>query len=637
MLFAHNSLRIVSLAVGLILCTAIAQASNWQSFGGTGSGDWNDPNHWDAGVPDTATETANYTTVINPQNGPHTIALNEAMYPGGLVSGSITFNTGNVGIGNTRFIQIDAKGVNSPLSWTVGSATAPGKMNFRRHMLNLDNVQLNFAGTPGSTPLTLAGVTESLTPNPQEWNLDATNSTVSILAAPAGATDAGISVTSGGGMRMNGGTLTVTNAAQDAKISILGVEGSFHSRLNLKDTQLTTNAFEVTGTGNFTFDGTNAVGPSSISNQLLVTAGEVNLAGGTLNAGSVSMNFPNTNNTGTVNVTGATLNVTGAFDIQSTSTTPVGAFPSTLNISAGTVSAAGMEVGGSSADKGAFGINLSGSGSLAVSGTLLLGYDLASNRHGAGTIVMTGGSLGASTLKVGAARGSNPNSRGYYEQTGGSSSFGSVVLNRDDLTPSGYGTQQFVVGAGATMNITGAGFSQIGTGDWHADDTPGNLDFSGKLVFNPSSPITQTLLAFGDDQGVYELIADDLTPAILDNYGIGTLDLSHLNGSEKLWVSAAGNFATNALYVNALVGLSSGNVADLLDSPIDIFYNTAHSPGLLGLTYQLNSGGSLVPLTAIVPAPEPSSSLLLSLGSLALLGSTRRRLARGKVKLGQGL
>lgn len=629
----HNSLRIVGLMAGLIVCATAAEAATWQAFGGTGSGNWNDPNHWDtANAPDTVSETAQLTLVITSPPGPHIITVYDLMYPSGLTTGSITFNTGGTLVSNARFTEIQATGTSSTLNWTVGDVATPGRLNMYRHQLTLNNVNMNFAGTSVGAAILLSGLANGLTPPvAQDWNLDATNSTISITNAPVGTNFPGIAV-QGGAMRMTGGTLTVTNGSNNGQILVDVADGTTGNRsvLTLSGSQMTTNSFVVSNTGIFNFNGTGAAGPSSITGTLEVRAGEANLVGGTLNVGSALLNFPTTTASGTINVTGATLNVTGGFDIKSTASTPTAAFPNALNISAGSVNAASMEAGGTSLEKSAYSVNLSGTGSLALAGTLLLGFDDFSGRHGAGTVVMTGGSLSASSLIVGAAIDATPNSLGFYEQTGGTSTFGSVVLNRDNTTPSGYGTQEFVVGAGATMNITGAGFSKVGTGDWHVDDTPGNLNFNGKLVFNPSSAITQTLLAFGKEEGEYELYADDLTPAILGNYGVGTLDVSNLNGSEKLFVSAAGNFATNALYVNALVGLSSGNVTTLLDSPINIYYNTAYSPGLLGLTYQLTSGGELIPLTALVPAAEPNSLLLLSLGSLALVGRSRRRLARAK-------
>lgn len=83
----------------------------------------------------------------------------------------------------------------------------------------------------------------------------------------------------------------------------------------------------------------------------------------------------------------------------------------------------------------------------------------------------------------------------------------------------------------------------------------------------------------------------------------------------------AGNFATNALYVNALLGLTPAEVALNLDSLINIYYNPAASPALLAQTFALNSGGSLIPLFSV---SEPSTAVLLMLG-IALLGRRSRR------------
>ena len=213
------------------------------------------------------------------------------------------------------------------------------------------------------------------------------------------------------------------------------------------------------------------------------------------------------------------------------------------------------------------------------------------------------------------------NSVGYYEQTGGVAEFGSIQLSRDHNSNLGYGTKEFVVGPNAELRITGAGFSQFGQGDWNVDDGPDTLDFSGKIVFDPSALTSQTLLAFGKElTGARPDTPEDIAFVIQDNYGIGTLDLSGLDGSEVLNVLPSFNELDNALYVGALIGVTDISVTDHLDSAINIYYSASLSPLLNRQTFQLNSGGLLIPL---IPVPEPSSLLLVAMG--AVVGITRRR------------
>jgi len=94
----------------------------------------------------------------------------------------------------------------------------------------------------------------------------------------------------------------------------------------------------------------------------------------------------------------------------------------------------------------------------------------------------------------------------------------------------------------------------------------------------------------------------------------------------------AGNNTPDALYVGTLLGalLSGGQVSNIYGNGLDIYYN----PYLAGLTYQLDAGGSLMPVLpdsggALYisglgdPPPDPTplpSTVWLLLSGLAVLG-----------------
>jgi hypothetical protein len=199
---------------------------------------------------------------------------------------------------------------------------------------------------------------------------------------------------------------------------------------------------------------------------------------------------------------------------------------------------------------------------------------------------MSGGTLSCGSLIV----GRSANADGYYKQTGGTATIGNTVtLYTESAT---YGTRQFVVATNATLILNGPGFVKSGTNAWPSSLlTPGNLDFSGTCVFDPAPGVTNmSLLAFGDDVG-------PAREGLALPFALGTLDISALDGAERLTVKAAGNELTNALYVARLPGLTPAAAAAQLNSALTIYYDPDASPTLgQGLSINLTGGGRLVAL-----------------------------------------
>jgi hypothetical protein len=196
---------------------------------------------------------------------------------------------------------------------------------------------------------------------------------------------------------------------------------------------------------------------------------------------------------------------------------------------------------------------------------------------------MSGGTLSCRSLTV----GRSANADGYYKQTGGTTTIGNAIsLLTESAT---YGTRQFVVSTNATLILKGPGFVKSGATAWSTNLwNPGNLDFSGTFIFDPAPGVTNmNLLAFGQNVGATRVGLDS-------PYAMGTLDLSALDGAEKLTILAAGNEPTNALYVGRMTGLTPAAAAAQLNSALTIYYDPDTSPELgPGLSISLTGGGLL--------------------------------------------
>jgi hypothetical protein len=127
-----------------------------------------------------------------------------------------------------------------------------------------------------------------------------------------------------------------------------------------------------------------------------------------------------------------------------------------------------------------------------------------------------------------------------------------------------------------------------GTGAWSTNLlTTVNLNFAGRTVYDPAAGVTvQTNFAFGQDLG-------PVIEGMTNFAAAGTWDLSALDGSEKLRVVAAGNFATNAVYLNAITGLTAGTAASRLESAVNLYYDPRRSGALGVQDIALTGGGHL--------------------------------------------
>jgi len=256
-------------------------------------------------------------------------------------------------------------------------------------------------------------------------------------------------------------------------------------------------------------------------------------------------------------------------------------------------------------------LNVNG-GSLTVEGLLRLGQQgHALSRRGAGLLNMSDGTLDVQDLAIGSAGGSR--SDGLYHQTGGVATIHDEIRMMTE-NPDGFGTQQLVVGSGATMVMTGTGFTVPVAGDWSSGLlTTDNLSFAGTLRFSPSSSITQNLLVFGEELG------ENMAGLAASNFFVGTLDLRDLVAQDAtLNLLEAENFTTNALYVDSLLMDSPVDPGAFFAGDINVYYNPATSD-ITG-TWAFGSGDGM-----LIMIPEPGTVLLMAAGGLLLMSRARRR------------
>lgn len=599
----------LSAALALIVAEPIqAETLNWVT---NSSGNWNAPARWiTANVPDTVTEFASILS-LGGTTGPYSVTNDGTMYPAGLTNGGLYIGNASYATA-TRGMYLVA----SNLDWTMGDAANPGNFLSRYAYVQFNQVTLNLQGARSDSALNLINSGEG-----KEWSLVATNSTITITngvakdsdTAPAalllsgnygdktGATTPGISMTGGG--------LTVINNTTNAAIQIQGgyIFGGITSRvarLWLKDTTLTADKLFLLSSCHFRFDAASASGNSRISNELryYTGGGRVDLLSGALTIGkiTVAINCAVSNapleQAAFLNVSGATVNVSGDLEWSS------GGFhdnnaPWEIKVWSGSLLAGKLLIGGKNVPRGQYAMYLYG-GTVAVSNDLWLGWYSAATRHGSGLVEMSGGTLSCATLLV----GRSANADGYYKQTGGTTTIGNAVsLLTESAT---YGTRQFVVSTNATLILKGPGFVKSGATAWSTNLwNPGNLDFSGTFILDPAPGVTNvSLLAFGKDGGA---VRNGLTNACT----MGVLDLSALDGLERLTVLAAGNETTNALYVGRITGLTPAAAAAQLTSALTIYYDPDTSPELgPGLSISLTGGGLL---TALPSGRSPGVLMLI--------------------------
>ena len=235
-------------------------------------------------------------------------------------------------------------------------------------------------------------------------------------------------------------------------------------------------------------------------------------------------------------------------------------------------------------------------GNTTCSGSIQVG-NAGSSDKAHGIYTQTGGQLSCMTTFVGAHAPPNGGG-GYFNLSGGTNTVKVLQLYTDDTATNAnnFGTRQFVVGTNAVMRFNGAGMQATGTNGWLMNFSAATNDFGtpGAIVYDPSGVSTQTLLAFARDEG------QDFS-MMTSNTAIGTLDLTGLDGVEKLVVQAASNETVNAVYVDNLVGLSDTEAAAHVDSALNIYYNKLKSVEMNRMRISLAGGGALIPLPKIPP------------------------------------
>lgn len=102
------------------------------------------------------------------------------------------------------------------------------------------------------------------------------------------------------------------------------------------------------------------------------------------------------------------------------------------------------------------------------------------------------------------------------------------------------------------------------------------------------------------------------------------MDPAAVDGDEKLTVIGAGNYGSNALYVNNRLGLDLTTDSPTLKHvlrALDIYYNANLNTYLMGAPYDLVGGGQLLGFWV----PEPGSFALPALAARALASHRRTR------------
>lgn len=613
---------IVTLACAVALSAARAPAATvtWvrdaDSNNVVESGDWNQASNWSSGtVPGSAGHTNDDVRLDkDPLGGgaaAYTVAVGRSMFPSGLKVRSL--NSDNGDRSPQQIINAAGDSMAQPLVIEIGNSgevfTSPAIYLGDRDHLELRYVDLNILGTYTNQNAimfnSIAGGASGLN------SLDSHISVEDIVEHGAVPTY-GLGLGEDRYVTMVG---TATGASFSS--SFIMPDGTFRmgGTKQCRSVLLTNTLFEVKRLSlasvepgrEFALDNAELNATSVIHEAISILHETVRLAGGNVRAGGIRWERAYAAVTATIAVNG------GRVDVETDGGSPglinMGYISGAgndhdgtrwlLDISGGSVSAGDAELGfkdtgDSAALREKRRLRLSGPASLTLSGTLRLGRHTGNDPQypGSGLFEMSGGTLQAAHIDVGqsAAGVKGP---GYYCQTGGIATItGALTLaQRGSASVSGHygGAREFVV-SNATMVLTGTGFdTNVGaTPDW---TTLSNLNVFGTFVFDPSTVVTQGMLAFGLDMGVTDAGWN------ATNAAVETLDLSGYDTSgQLLQVVGAQNVIPNALYVRTLSGLTGAEVGDYLDSDINIYYLARNSPDLNGLTYDLASGGKLIPL-----------------------------------------
>ncbi len=560
--------------LGVILCALFlltsspAQAADTTWTGG--SGDWNVPGNWDAGVPgagynaylthsDALDRTVSY---ISPSLVPlDTLTINVT---GGL-GGTMTLSQGQDSLSaNYEYIGLHGTGdfTQSGGTHTVGSYLFLGISSDGSGGYNLSGGSLSgnyeYIGNSGTGDFTQSGGTHTVGNSlalgrhfGSNGSYDLSNGDLMV----GGATYIGKSGT--GAFTQTGGTHTVGGNLY------LGDGGS--GTYDLINGDLTVASNEYIGNGGmatfFQSGGTHAVlGNEVITGNYALAGGGHSVAGAEAMDGLYAQDGGN-------HVVGGTETISGIYDLSGGTYSVTGTITNigTLNYSGGDLTADITNAGG---------FNLSGSGTRTVTGDV-------TNDAGA-TIKVT------NTTAVFTGTFTN---NGAYISDPSDNYFADLAIGAD-----GY----LAGGAGDTFHISGdLTSSSAQAALW---DTAGaSLLFTGSSVHD----FSLTGLEMGASPDGY-----------VDNFAWGSIFMDSLSGLNLL-----GTPGLNALYVGAFqLEDELLQIASITGNGLNIYYKPwlAENAYLLSSTYALAGGGELAPV------PEPASLFLLGSGLFGLLGFKRK-------------
>jgi hypothetical protein len=284
-----------------------------------------------------------------------------------------------------------------------------------------------------------------------------------------------------------------------------------------------------------------------------------------------------------------------------------------------TITLAGGSITGTANSSGfAFGTNLRGYGSISTPVTILANGSLAVS---GGTMAINNTTLnnvGGAT--IGIAAGSTMQVNNSTVNWGNFTNNGAYISD-----PS---TQTFDV-----LTVAAGGYIQASAGDKYKIQSNFINNSTQNILWNTNAAELDLITKGTTTTHAMALAGADFGQNILgftNNFAWGTLDLT----GQTLTLSD-GNTTTlgGALYVGKILGL---NISDLLVTDIsssnglNIYYLPDFNPDLDGLTYNLENGGILAPVSSV---PEPSTILIWSLlGAVSWIGIrvSRRKRGRGK-------
>ena len=530
------------------------------------------------------------------------------------VTGNITYDNENVGIAaspNTGEIDQSAytNTVNNNLS--LGTvATSRGTYKLSGGSLS---ALMEYIGYSGTGAFTQTGGTNTVSASLTLGKYSDSRGTYKLSGGSLSAKNQIIGFYGSGDFTQTGGSNTVSNAILlgDA----LGSSGAY-TLGGCTDSPSLSAANQyvgVEGTGSFTqTGGSNTVNAALYLGYYSGSSGTYNLQGGRLQAANV-----NIKSGGTFAQSGGSLNAT-------TSLTNAG----TYTMAGGTLTGGGTLTNNASfSGYGTINANagFNNYGTLTFSGGTTTFTGNLTNESGGSFNVQAQTKFYGNIYNWGYIKVTNSTlmlGSGYniIEETGGS-------LNNDPATI-----------IATTLNIGATSALQGGVGS--------SFLLSGDLISHSTENITwntvgaDLVFTGGGGHQLYLTGADlgRTMAGYTNNFAWGTLDLT----GQSLTLVAANN-TPDALYVGILLGalLSGGQVSNIYGNGLDIYYNPdlAANAYLAGLTYQLDGGGSLMPVLpdsggalyvsglgdppASTPMPGTFWLLLSGLAALGLLGRGR--------------